>query len=106
MGGSDTPNHGRAAPGRPVDHVSLARPPRGRPTRSNNHGPRRTPDTASGLHARRAASQAAPVAPLPGRGQCVTPHPSRPRSVGRADAFSGEASLLQGKSTPWRARLV
>ena len=67
MGGSDTPNHGRAAPGRPVDHVSLPRPPRGRPTRSNNHGPRRTPDTARGLHARRAASQAAPVAPLPGR---------------------------------------
>ena len=22
-------------------------------------------------------------------GQCVTPHPSRPRSVGRSDAFSG-----------------
>ena len=45
----------------------VPRPPRGLPTRSNNHGPRRTPDTARGLHARRAASQAAPVAPLPGR---------------------------------------
>ena len=43
------------------------RPPRGLPTRSNNHGPRRTPDTARGIHARRAASQAAPVAPRPGR---------------------------------------
>ena len=31
----------------------MPRPPRGLPTRSNNHGPRRTPDTARGIHARR-----------------------------------------------------
>ena len=45
----------------------VPRPPRGRPTRSHKHGPRRTPDTARGLHARRAASPPAPVAQRPGR---------------------------------------
>ena len=43
------------------------RPPLARPTRSNNHGPRRTPDTARDIRARRAASPAAPVTPLPRR---------------------------------------
>ena len=45
----------------------VPRPPRALPTRSNNHGPRRSPDRGRDIHARRAASQAAPVAPLPGR---------------------------------------
>ena len=41
----------------------VPRPPLALPTRSNNHGPRRTPDTARDIRARRAASPAAPVTP-------------------------------------------
>ena len=66
--GPHAPSGGVAAWVDPCAHGTRGpRPPRGRPTRSHKHGPRRTPDTARGLHARRAASPAAPVAPRPGR---------------------------------------
>ena len=45
----------------------VPRSPRALPTRSNNHGPRRSPDRGRDIHARRAASPPAPVAPRPGR---------------------------------------
>ena len=80
-------------PARPSDAQ-----PQSRPAPDTGHGPwyarptRRQPGRPC-----RAASRS---------GQCVTPHPSRPRSVGRSDAFSGEASLVPVKTTPWHARLV
>ena len=80
-------------PARPSDAKQQSRP-----APDTGHGPwssrptRRQP----GRHCR-AASRS---------GQSVTPHPSRPRSVGRSDAFSGEDSLLQVKNTPWRAHLL
>ena len=68
---------------------------------------RPAPDTGHGpWYARQTRRQPGrPCRAASRSGQCVTPHPSRPRSVGRSDAFSGEASLLQVKTTPWRAHL-
>ena len=60
------PGGGRRDEWRPVDlHPSGVWRAAGLPRVAPR--PRRTPDTARGSHARRAASQAAPVAPLPGR---------------------------------------
>ena len=57
----------RSRRSRRTSGTRVPRPPLALPTRSNNHGPRRSPDRGRDIHARRAASQAAPVAPLPSR---------------------------------------
>ena len=77
-------------PARPSDAQQQSRP---------------APDTGHGpWYARPTRRQSGRLCSAASRsGQCVTPHPSRPRSVGRSDAFSGEASLLQVKNHPFGA---